>query len=613
MAREVPRLVKWLEETPTAHDGNNTCRPEGKGRKIMTRMQTRSSQQEIARTGRLIGDNDIRSNLITSTTLGIAERTPQQEVIYRKEEQCDMKLSPKIKRGKERAQKRAPKRRNKKVSTTLNGPIADERAHKSKSIKGMAKPRISESRSDPNAIHIKQECLPEDAGMDPPTFQAKSYGSQLDNTPPSRAERAPEILADALTDGHDTQKMAAKPPLFISQVSNALPKENIGALGKTSANQGSPTNTSLAQPHSLAPPRSSGQHAVHMVEDNSQSIAVDLPDKNTLETIVDIVINDHQGGIVRRRAMLDTGASVNVINHEILEHLGMSMKRWEGGQLTTLGGPLLPIGEVTLDWHVFSFPRTYRTLFVVDQDPDFDVLLGLDTIERNRFLLRNRDVYVLKLIPTETACSVHKSAKTNLIFERPIMPRSLRRKPRLYRTSWLRRDIPAERPGLTPMDSEEPVDIVVYPQREEKAGSDGNIRAQADTGMRLSLISMGMLQKAQVSRFTPCDQKEVRGSDGKHYKPIGKVDLLWCKKNQAKSYHETFYVIQEKTPMVIMGAPSFPQEERPVGQPISPIGLGKQTPEQKRIQEQKAKEVKERREKERKEQEEKEKRKRDPK
>lgn len=75
----------------------------------------------------------------------------------------------------------------------------------------------------------------------------------------------------------------------------------------------------------------------------------------------------------------------------------------------------------------------------------------------------------------------------------------------------------------------------------------------------------------------PC-KMEVRGTDSKNYKAIGKVELLWCKESQYKSYHETFYVIEEKIPMVIMGAPSFTPEKRPAGQPIAPIGLGKQTP-----------------------------------
>lgn len=71
---------------------------------------------------------------------------------------------------------------------------------------------------------------------------------------------------------------------------------------------------------------------------------------------------------------------------------------------------------------------------------------------------------------------------------------------------------------------------------------------------------------------------EVQGTDSKNYKTVGKVELLWCKESQYKSYYETFYVIEEKTPMVIMGAPSFTPEKRPASQPISPIGLGKQTP-----------------------------------
>ncbi|KAL9612010.1 MAG: hypothetical protein Q9167_003376 [Letrouitia subvulpina] len=611
--------MKGLEENPTTHDGNNTYDTEENGRTIMTRKRTQSSQQEMA----------VCSNLITSTTLGTAEGTPQQKALYTKGQQCDMKLPPKIKGRKERVKKRSPRRRNNKMSTVLNSPVTDERTHEPKRIKGMTKPAISENCSNSNAAHIGEQCLPKDAGMDPPTSQSESYGSQLDNTPPYRVEKAPGSVADALTDDHGTQEMAPKPPLLSSQVSDASPKKSLGAIGKASTNQGRPKDASLTQTYGQALPRFSSQHAVHMVgEENSQSIAVDLPDKNSLERIVDIVFNDHRGGIVRRRAILDTAASVNVISHEIVGHLGVEMNPWENGHLTTIGGPYLPIGEVTLDWHVAARQRTYRTLFAVI-DPtvsDFDVLLGLETINRYKFLLRNTDVYFSQTMhPSGRACGLKPKVRylTSGFYlglglpgkpDNPapefwsVMPR---RKPHRFRAYWLRRDIPAERSGLTPMDSESEVDIVVYPEREEKAGD--SIRAQADKGMRLSIISMGMLRKAQVSRYTTSDQKEVRGTDGKLYKIIGKVDLLWCKKNQAKSYPETFYVVENETPMVIMGAPSFSPEKRSIGQLVSPIGIGKQTPEQKKVKEQKAKEVEERREKERKEQEEKEKRKRDPK
>ncbi|KAI4164426.1 MAG: hypothetical protein LQ342_002073 [Letrouitia transgressa] len=159
------------------------------------------------------------------------------------------------------------------------------------------------------------------------------------------------------------------------------------------------------------------------------------------------------------------------------------------------------------------------------------------------------------------------------------------------------------------MDSESDVDILVYPEREDNPGGNGKIRAQSDRRMPLSIISIGMLHKARVSSYSQC-KMEVQGTDSKNYKTVGKVELLWCKESQYKSYYETFYVIEEKTPMVIMGAPSFTPEKRPASQPISPIGVNQ---DQKKAQEQKAKDAEERREKERKEQEEKEKRKRDPK
>lgn len=61
------------------------------------------------------------------------------------------------------------------------------------------------------------------------------------------------------------------------------------------------------------------------------------------------------------------------------------------------------------------------------------------------------------------------------------------------------------------------------------------------------------------------------------YSPVGQVNLRWHKQEAAKSYAETFYVVDQETPLVILGSSAFENSNKSAGDNIHSIGLGPQT------------------------------------
>lgn len=99
-----------------------------------------------------------------------------------------------------------------------------------------------------------------------------------------------------------------------------------------------------------------------------------------------------------RMCCLDTGADTDVISLDVVEELGLKKDAWEGGKLYPLGEALTPEWQVTFDWHVAEFPKTYNSTFAVldkKHSRDFDVLLGHKTIEEIGFWIKNGRVWIL--------------------------------------------------------------------------------------------------------------------------------------------------------------------------------------------------------------------------
>ncbi|KAI4219097.1 MAG: hypothetical protein L6R36_008565 [Xanthoria steineri] len=101
----------------------------------------------------------------------------------------------------------------------------------------------------------------------------------------------------------------------------------------------------------------------------------------------------------QRVACLDTGSDVDVISIHVVNSLGLKREPYLGPPLTTIGSTYPPQWQVTFDWRVARFHRTYTTTFLVLDEKhsgDFDILLGRVTVEDKQFYHMNDKVWFNK-------------------------------------------------------------------------------------------------------------------------------------------------------------------------------------------------------------------------
>lgn len=109
-----------------------------------------------------------------------------------------------------------------------------------------------------------------------------------------------------------------------------------------------------------------------------------------------MVIHLAEGENALRVTCLDTGADVNVISIDVVNCLGLDKEQYQGPPLKPIGGTYLPQWQVTLDWHVARFHKTYTSTFAVldkAHSADFDILLGKKTVEDIGFYHINGNVW----------------------------------------------------------------------------------------------------------------------------------------------------------------------------------------------------------------------------
>lgn len=85
-----------------------------------------------------------------------------------------------------------------------------------------------------------------------------------------------------------------------------------------------------------------------------------------------------------------------------------------------------------------------------------------------------------------------------------------------------------------------------------------------------------MLDRLRVT-YTPCQKAAVTDDRNIQYSPIGEVTLRWHKKQGAKSYSETFFVVDAQTALVILGQTAFPNISQSSGDNIHTLGLKSET------------------------------------
>lgn len=114
------------------------------------------------------------------------------------------------------------------------------------------------------------------------------------------------------------------------------------------------------------------------------------------KTVLYMIIHLPDGRKKMNLAKLDTAAAINILNVEILERLELPMEEYHGGDISPLGDPIRPLGQVTLDWHIKAMSKVYTTTFAVldsQATRGFDALLGCRTIGEIGFYTVNESVW----------------------------------------------------------------------------------------------------------------------------------------------------------------------------------------------------------------------------
>ena len=92
----------------------------------------------------------------------------------------------------------------------------------------------------------------------------------------------------------------------------------------------------------------------------------ELSAKPDLETQFYMIFHLPYSETFMRCAKLDTGAKVNLLNHEVMKDLaayGLEMEEYKGPKIKPLGELIEPVGQIKIRWSVRRFPKTY-TIFL---------------------------------------------------------------------------------------------------------------------------------------------------------------------------------------------------------------------------------------------------------
>lgn len=91
-----------------------------------------------------------------------------------------------------------------------------------------------------------------------------------------------------------------------------------------------------------------------------------------------------------------------------------------------------------------------------------------------------------------------------------------------------------------------------------------SLEAKSDQTLPISVISKATADRQGIP-YTVSQREPVVDSKQTPYFPIGEVDLRWHRRNAARSYSETFYVVDTATDLVILGATAFPERSDSTG------------------------------------------------
>ena len=142
-----------------------------------------------------------------------------------------------------------------------------------------------------------------------------------------------------------------------------------------------------------------GSTGVRMLSTASERSNTSPQPELELKTTFMMVIHLPGEKITQRLACLDTGSDFDIISQQVVDTLDLKTDEYTGVPVQPIGpitNTFMPQEQVTLDWHVATFHKTNTTTFVVfneEHSDEFDVLLGIGTIGRLGFYLRNKKVF----------------------------------------------------------------------------------------------------------------------------------------------------------------------------------------------------------------------------
>ena len=125
-----------------------------------------------------------------------------------------------------------------------------------------------------------------------------------------------------------------------------------------------------------------------------------------------------------------------------------------------------------------------------------------------------------------------------------------------------------ENPVLTSNESN--IDVTIFGDTEEIEEA---TNADVDKALPISIISEGLVERLRAEKL-PCQRPPVQDSKGKKFSPIGQVNLLWHRKNVARTNPQKFFVVEMSGKDVIFGADVIPKDNAP---DIHTLGLKPQT------------------------------------
>ncbi|KAL8749237.1 MAG: hypothetical protein Q9199_007809 [Rusavskia elegans] len=105
----------------------------------------------------------------------------------------------------------------------------------------------------------------------------------------------------------------------------------------------------------------------------------------SLQASFGMVIHIPNEPSANRLCCLDTIADMNVISQEATENLALKTESYRWGPINPIGRAIIPERQITFDWHVHGFYKTYTSTFVVldrTSSDEFDTLIGRHTAQK---------------------------------------------------------------------------------------------------------------------------------------------------------------------------------------------------------------------------------------